>query len=99
MARTVSREGQEDSGEVTELTVVVCEVMEFKLGEEGVWDVELRGREVEGRTLLHLPDSPGRQWEQGWPERAQAHLRHLPEPLQRQQRRMGRLELEGTWET
>ena len=42
-----------------------------------------------GGPLRQLPVSPGRQLVQGEPLLTQEHLKHLADPLQRQQRRNG----------
>ena len=64
-------------------------------GEEAVKEeaeeVEVEGaggwnRGARGRVLRQLPESPGRQREQGFPLRAHERLKHLAVPLQRQQR-------------
>ena len=43
------------------------------------------GEWLRERVFLQLPESPGRQHEQGLPLRTQEHLRHFAVPLQRQQ--------------
>ena len=57
------------------------EAEEVEVEGAGGWNGGARGR-----VLRQLPESPGRQREQGFPLRAHEHLKHLAVPLQRQQR-------------
>ena len=52
----------------------------------GLVEAGALGGRPRGRILWQFPESPGRQREYGLPLLTHAHLRHLAEPLQRQQR-------------
>ena len=52
----------------------------------GLVEAGALGGRPRGRVLWQFPESPGRQREHGLPLLTHAHLRHLAEPLHRQQR-------------